>query len=190
MALFNVPANVKVDDFFKTYVPKQFSELTKGVDLSGMAGKELTVQFDIDGKKYCLKIKDGKNLTVIPGGIDKPVLCVALNEADWRAAVTGQMEGVIDRFADPAQAANPDILNTMLSTKGCLKVELKKPDGNLMPFSMVFNGETQPCGTIKLSLDNWRAMQKKETNGQNLFMAGQMQIDGDMMFLMSLNALL
>jgi len=190
MALFKVPKDVSVDDFFKSHVPKQFAEMTKSADMSAMAGKEFTVQFDVSGKKYGLRIKDGKSLNVIAGGMDKPMLGLKLNEPDWRDTVTGKTEGIIDRFTDPSQAADPAMFSNLLSTRGTLHVELRKPDGSVMPFSMTFNGEAQPAATIKLSLSDWVSMQKKETNGQNLFMAGKMQFEGDVVFLMSLNNLL
>ena len=190
MALFKVPADISVDDFFKTYIPKQFSETVKSADMSAMAGKEFSIQFEISGQKYCLHIKDGKDLKVIAGGIDKPMLSVKLNEPDWRDTITGKTQGIIDRFTDPTQAADPNMFSNLVGTRGTLHVELTKPDGKVMPFSMSFNAEKEPAATIKLSLENWVAMQKKETNGQNLFMAGKMQFDGDVVFLMSLNNLL
>jgi len=186
MAL-SAPKDVKVDDFFKTLVPQQFAEMVKGKDLSVMKGKDFTLQFDIGGKKYCMLIKDGTNLQVKEGGVEKPMICIALSEPDWRAAVTGQAEGVIDNFSDPGQMTSLDRYNTLLQTKGKLNVDL---DNGKMKFSMVFNGESVPEGTMKLSLKDWVSVQKKETNGQNLFMSGQLSIDGDMMFLMSLNALI
>jgi len=189
MPAFNVPKDVSVDDFFKNFMPKQFADTVKGADMSVMAGKEFSIQFEVSGKKYCLLIKDGKDLKVIAGGIDKPIMSVKLNEQDWRDTITGKTEGIIDRFTDPTQVADAGMFNNLLSTRGTLHVELSKSDG-MMPFSMCFNAEAQPSATIKLSLEDWKAMQKKETNGQNLFMAGKMQFDGDMVFLMSLNNLL
>ena len=41
-----VPANVSVDDFFKNFVPKQFVEVLGKLDVSAMAGKVFTVQFN------------------------------------------------------------------------------------------------------------------------------------------------
>lgn len=187
MALFNAPKDVKVDDFFKSIVPEQFSEMVKGKDLSVMKGKDFSLQFDVGGKKYCLLIKDGDKLQMVEGGVDKPMLCICMNEPDWRAAVTGQAGGVIDNFSDPGQMTSIDRYNTLLGTKGKLIVDL---DNGKMKFSMIFNGESSPEGTMKLSTEDWVAVQKKETNGQNLFMSGKLSIDGDMMFLMGLNALL
>ena len=55
---------------------------------------------------------------------------------------------------------------------------------------LIFNGEAAPQVTIKLTMADWVAMQKGEETGQALFMSGRMQAQGDMVFLMALQALL
>lgn len=189
MVEFKVPANVSVDDFFKTYVPKQFQEALAGANLSAMAGKEFTLQFNIEGKKYAIRIKDGKALEVIPGGLAKPMLTLSLSESFWRDSITGKIPGAMDQFTDPTQAADANRYNALQSTKGTLKVELNLPDGKVVPLALTFNGEAAPEVTIKLALSDWLAMQRKETDGQSLFMAGKMQFDGDITFLMQLQSL-
>lgn len=190
MVQFNVPDDVSVDDFFKSHVPDQFDKMTEGADMSALDGKEFKLQFEVDGKKYCLNIKNGKEVEIIEGGVDGAVLSLSLSEDDWRAAVTGKLEGVIDRFIDPTQIADKTMLGSLLSTKGKLNVQLKKPDGAQMPVSMVFNGQQSPEATINLTLDDWVAMQKGEANGQTLVMSGKMTFSGDMMFLMNLQQLM
>jgi len=190
MVEFKVPADVSVDEFFKTHVPKQFKEVLATANVSAMAGKEFTLQFDIEGKKYALKIKDGKALEVIPGGLDKAMLSLKLKESFWRDSITGKIPGALDQFTDPTQAADAGRYNALLATKGTLKVELTKEDGQMAPLAMTFNGESTPEVTIKLALGDWLAMQKKETDGQSLFLAGKMQFDGDIAFLMQLQSLI
>lgn len=189
MVEFKVPANITVDDFFKTHVPTQFKELLANANVSAMAGKEFTLQFNIEGKKYAIRIKDGKSLEVIPGGLDKAMLTLSLSESFWRDAITGNVPGAMDQFTDPSQVADLNRYNALLNTKGTLKVELKLPDGNTIPLGLTFNGETSPEVTIKLALEDWLAMQRKQTDGQSLFMAGKMQFEGDVTFLMQLQAL-
>jgi hypothetical protein len=83
--------------------------MIKGKDLSVMKGKDFTLQFDIGGKKYCMLIKDGTSLKVVEGGVDKPMICIALSEPDWRAAVTGQAEGVTIYYK--VQASDASVTN-------------------------------------------------------------------------------
>jgi putative sterol carrier protein len=190
MAKFKVSENVSVEQFFKDAVPQQFQDMIAGADMSALAGKEFKLQFNVAGKKYCLNIKDGRDVEIIEGGVDCASLAISLGESDWRDAVTGKLEGVIDRFTDPSQLANPKTLSTLLSTTGALNVELKKPDGNVMPISMSFNGGTNPEATISLTLEDWVTMQKGQTDGQSLVMSGKMSFTGDMMFLMGLQNLM
>lgn len=190
MVRFDVPEDIEVEDFYTQVVPRHFKEAISGLDPSTMSGKEFTLQFHIDEKVYCLRITDGKDLEMIEGGIEKPMLALSLRETDWREAVTGKMTGLLDRFTDPIQAADPDRYNKLLGTKGNLKIELKKDDGAIMPVTLIFNGEEKPEVTMKLDLSDWVAMQMNEVTGQALFMSGRLQAQGDMVFLMGLQALL
>ena len=102
MAKFNVPCDVSVSDFLEKVVPAKFKEITADANLSSLAGKEVNLQFNVNDQSYCLNIKDGTNLEVIKGGVAKPLLTLSLSEQIFLDAVTGKIEGMIDRFTDPA----------------------------------------------------------------------------------------
>jgi putative sterol carrier protein len=189
MAKFNVPSGVSVDDFFTKHVPAQFKEITAGANLSSLAGKEVNLQFNVNDQSYCLNIKNGTNLEIIKGGVAKPLLTLSLSEQIFLDAVTGKIEGMIDRFTDPVEIADPARLNTLIGTKGTLNLNLKK-DGNTLPVTMIFNGEAKPSVDISLELQDWLAIQNKQTTGQNLFMNGKLKFSGDMILLMKLQTLI
>jgi putative sterol carrier protein len=189
MAKFTVPSGVSVKDFFETHVPAQFKEITAGANLSSLAGKEVNLQFNVSDQKYCLKIKDGTNLEIVKGGVDKPLLTLSLSEQVFLDAVTGKIEGMIDRFTDPVEIADPMRLKNLMETKGTLNLTIKQ-DGNNIPVTMVFNGEEKPAVDISLDLQDWIAMQNKQTTGQNLFMNGKLKFAGDMTLLMKLQPLI
>jgi putative sterol carrier protein len=189
MAKFSVPSGVSVTDFFEKHVPAQFKEITAGANLSSLAGKEINLQFNVNDQKYCLSIKDGTNLNVVKGGVDKPLLTLALSEQILMDSVTGKVEGMIDRFTDPVEIADPTRLNNLLATKGTLNLTLKNGD-SAIPVTMIFNGEAKPSVDLSLELKDWIAMQNKETTGQNLFMNGKMKFTGDMVLLMKLQTLI
>ena len=189
MAKFSVPSGVSVDDFFTKHVPSQFKEITAGANLSSLAGKEINLQFNVNDQKFCLKIKDGTNLEIVKGGVDKPLLTIALSEQILLDSVTGKVEGMIDRFTDPVEIADPMRLQNLMETKGTLNLTLKQ-DGNNIPVTMIFNGEAKPSVDLSLELKDWIAMQNKETTGQNLFMNGKMKFTGDMVLLMKLQTLI
>ena len=189
MAKFKVPDGVSVNDFFEKHVPEQFKEITAGANLSSLAGKEVNLQFNVNDQKYCLNIKDGTNLNIIKGGVDKPLLTMSLSEKLFLDAVTGKLEGMIDRFTDPVEIADPTRLKNLMDTKGTLNLTLKQ-DGNTLPVAMIFNGEAKPSVDISLDFQDWLAIQNKQTTGQNLFMNGKLKFMGDMVLLMKLQTLL
>ncbi|MCX5848046.1 MAG: SCP2 sterol-binding domain-containing protein [Deltaproteobacteria bacterium] len=189
MAKFSVPSDVTVDEFFEKHVPAQFKEITAGANLSSLVGKEVNLQFNVNDQKYCLKIKDGTNLNIVKGGVDKPLLTLALSEQIFLDSVTGKIEGMIDRFTDPVEIANPSRLKALMETKGTLKLNLKNGDNNI-PVTMIFNGEEKPNVEINVDLKDWIAIQNKETTGQNLFMNGKLKFTGDMVLLMKLQTLI
>jgi putative sterol carrier protein len=189
MAKFSVPSGVSVNDFFEKHVPTQFKDITAGANLSSLAGKEVNLQFNVNDQKYCLNIKDGSNLNVIKGGVDKPLLTLSLSEQVLMDSVTGKIEGMIDRFTDPVEIADPARLSNLMNTKGTLNLTLKN-GAESIPVTMIFNGEAKPAVDISLELKDWIAMQNKETTGQNLFMNGKLKFTGDMMLLMKLQTLI
>jgi hypothetical protein len=151
MAKFSVPSGVSVDDFFTKHVPSQFKEITAGANLSALTGKEINLQFNVNAQKYCLKIKDGTNLEIVKGGVDKPLLTLALSDQVLLDSVTGKIEGMIDRFTDPVEIADPMRLKNLMDTKGTLNLTLKNGD-NAIPVTMIFNGEAKPSVDISLEL--------------------------------------
>ena len=189
MAKFNVPSGVSVNEFFEKHVPEQFKDITAGANLSSLVGKEVNLQFNVNDQKYCLKIKDGTNLEVVKGGVDKPQLTLALSEQVFLDAVTGKVEGMIDRFTDPVEIADPMRLKNLMEIKGTLNLTFKQ-NGNEIPVTMIFNGEAAPKVDISLDLQDWIAMQNKQTTGQNLFMNGKLKFAGDMTLLMKLQTLI
>jgi putative sterol carrier protein len=190
MIHFDAPADIKVDDFFDNYVPRQFQEIMAAAGSDVLKNKEFSLQFDIDQKKYCLRTKDGSSLVVVKGGIDNPMISVSVSEASWRDAVTGKIEGVLDRFIDPTQIADSARYERVKVTKGTLRIELSEPDATVekLRATIVFNGAPKPAVTVKLLRTDWVALQNHEVTGQALFMNGKMKVTGDMGFLMALQA--
>ncbi len=51
---------------------------------------------------------------------------------------------------------------------------------------MIFNGDEEPMAVMKLSTDNFRMISAGENNPINMFMSGDIKLEGDMGFAMSL----
>lgn len=190
MAKFRVPENIGVDEFFTDLVPSQFAEVIADSNMSSLSGKEVALQYTVSDKCYAMKIKDGTQVEVIKGGVANPLMAIALNENDWRDAMTGKLEGVIDRFSDPAQLADTKRLRTLTSTKGKIDINIKREDEEDIPLSIIFNGVQKPYVAIKVGLDDWVSMQNKKVSGTWLFTKGKIKYTGDMVFMLSLQSIL
>lgn len=189
MAIF--PRDIKIQDFFENQVPKIFKEGLSKVNTKSLQGTEFSLQFNITGAgSYCLKVKNGKDLNIIEGGVDKPDITIELSENDFRDSIAGIVPGTMDIFMNMDQVANRDKLEQVKKVAGTLNLELNKPDGGVFKIKMVFSGSSQPQASLKMMLDDYVKMTKKEVDGQSLFMSGKMGFEGDMMFLIQLQGVM
>lgn len=188
------PDGISVDDFFTNFVPEQFNqmkELLNAVDLSFLTGKDFNMQFNVEGKVYGIKFKNGNDLAVVSGAVDDPAIALYVSEKDWRDAVTGKFNKMADDFSgDPSSFIDANRYSALQSTNGTLNMNLKKNDGGILPLKVVFNGVETPAVTVNLDMADGMAMLNKTTNGMNLFMNGKLKFTGDMVLLMKLQNLM
>jgi putative sterol carrier protein len=188
------PEGIGVDDFFTKFVPEQFSqmkEMLNVVDLSFLSGRDFNMQFNVEGKVYGIKFKNGKDMEVINGAVDKPAVSLYVSEKDWRDAVTGKFNKMADDFSgDPTSFIDATRYNALQSTKGAVNMNLKKDDGGTLPLKIVFNNVETPAVTVNLDMVDAMAMINKATTGQALLMNGKLKFTGDMVLLMKLQSLM
>lgn len=189
MIKFNASKDIEISDFFENYVPEIFEQSTSGMDQKKLKGKDFKLQFNVNGTKYGVEIVDGREVKIHKGGVDGANLVLETSEKDWRENVTGEVEGVIERFIDPAELTVAGRYEKVQTMKGTLNLTLTR-DEEPMKAVIVFNGANEPITNMTLKMTDWVGMMKGEQNGQMLFMQGAMQVDGDMMLLMSLQALM
>ncbi len=188
------PEGIGVDDFFTKFVPEQFNafkEMLNVVDLSFLADKDFNMQFDVEGKVYSVKFKNGKDIEVINGPVSTPDFSLYVSEKDWRDAVTGKFNKMADDFSgDPTSFIDAKRYQALKTTNGTLNMNLKKDDGGILPLKVVFNGVANPSVTVNLDMVDGLAMINKATTGMNLFMNGKLKFTGDMVLLMKLQNLM
>ncbi len=182
----DIPENVSVQDYFENYVPKLFEEQIGAMAIAGMEGTEFTVQFNVDGQIYAIRVKEGKELEIVKGGIDGPMMDVTLNEDAWRKAITGNLPGS-DMFTELGNTANRKTYDAVNGQKGTLTLELTDPDANI---TVIFNGSATPAVTLKASAATFADINSGKTAAPMAFMQGQLKLEGDMAFAMSLNSLM
>jgi putative sterol carrier protein len=74
---------------------------------------------------------------------------------------------------------------TVKNLHGSFNVELSNDDGSQYHIQVVFNGATEPNALLKMKTSDSVLIMRKKENPVNLFMAGDMQIEGDMEFSMA-----
>ncbi len=182
----DVPQDVTVKDYFQNYVPKMFEEQSGGKSIPGMEDTEFTLQFTIDGTVMGIVVKNANELQVVDGGVDNAMMAVEISEAVWREAITGKLPGS-EMFTDLGQTASRKMYDAVRGVKGTLDLELSDPDVSI---KIVFNGAGSPSATLRASAATWNEMQTGQLPGPMAFMQGKLKMEGDMAFVMSLNALM
>ena len=185
----NVKDNVTVKEYFEEVVPELFKEQLGGKTTTGMDGTLFSIQFNIDSLTYSLKVADARDLEVVAGAIDTPMIKVALPEDIWRQAVTGKLAGAMDMFTDMGSMANRRSYDNLKSAKGMMTLDLDA-NGTPVNIGVCFNGSDSPKCTFKAAVEDWGKISTGEIPGPMAFMQGKLKIDGDMPFAMSLSNLM
>jgi len=185
-----VPENVNPKEFFERIVPKQFEAAKAANPIEGMDGTEFSMQFDVDGPNggsWSVIVTDGKDMKINSGPFDKAHLTMKLAESDWRDSVTGKTGVMMDMNRQLNASKARTQLEALKGIKGKLITLLKKPDGSVMPVTIIFNKVEDPVATIKMAMEDYVLMNEGKLDGQSAFMQGKLLIEGDMMFAMQLS---
>jgi len=188
-----VKDDVTIDEYFKQFVPAMFAEQVKTASICDMDGTVAKLMFNIasDGQKhtYSLIIKDARELEVLPGPADGALVCLEMDEATWRDAVTGKLGGAIEMFTDVNKVANRARFEKLKDIKGTLALDLTRADGSPVNLDVIFNGSPDPKAIFRCPLDTWVSISSGQVSGVNAFMGGQLKIEGNMPLAIELSAL-
>ncbi len=190
--MFNVPENIEVKEFFERVVPETIGPLLRDNPVKGMEGTEFRLQFNITGEGggiYSIKVKDGKEMEVVSGGISEPHIEIEISEKNWREAITGKVEGVMDIFFSP-QRASRNQFEALKNIKGVMIAEFDRDYESPFFVKLKFNNAEAPQVKFKLRLSDYIAIIKGQLDRVNAFMMGKIRIEGDMGFAMKLNQLM
>ena len=196
------PANTSPKEFFEVHVPKAFAanplsddarqiDVTLGVRLEGSGGGE-----------WCFHLKEG-SLTVEPGSTDDAAFTVLQSVDDWRGAL---WEGRGGAFGKQAQALftpgagagagaggmSPAALAPLQALRGVIKMVVTgDPGGDWAVAFKLGPGPVpaQPTTTVSVSAADAAALERGELDPMQAFMAGRIQIAGDMTLLMQMQAI-
>jgi putative sterol carrier protein len=185
-----VPENINPKEFFEQLLLKQFEAAKATNPIEGMEGTEFSMQFDVDGPNggtWSVVVKNGKDMKISAGPYDKAQITMKLSESDWRDSVTGKSGIMMDMNRQLNASRAKTQLEALKNIKGKMITLLKKPDGSVMPVTIMFNKADNPVTTIKMAVEDYVAMNEGKLDGQSAFMQGKIEIEGDMMFAMQLS---
>jgi hypothetical protein len=174
-------STMQMQEYLESYIPSVIERFLAEKPVPQMEGTSFTTQVTVEGERsftFGIKINDAREIKVEPGGLENPMLSVSLTE-DVFKPVTSQVTQMVGRkqFDEIAKA------------KGTLTIEAVMPGEWVLPIKLTFNGASDPKATMRGPAEVILKVMTGELNGPQAFMGGQMKIDGDMMFLMSLSSL-
>jgi hypothetical protein len=182
-----VPEDVTPDQFFEQLLPMGF---TAQREAGGATPQDFTLGYHLTGAgggDWIVTIANGQMTARKTSG--EANLSFTLSVDDWRDAVLGRDGASLAVILPQSRPGRPDNSGRAKQLKGTMALELTREGKDPMKVEMAFNNAAQPRTTMKAKLADYVAMQEGRLNGQEAFMTGKLQIQGDMGFLMQIAAL-
>lgn len=178
-----IPNNISIKELLTSLSPSIAREAitSSGADKE-LKGTEFSLAVDVSGDIYSYLVKDGTDFTVKEGDIDAPMVRVRVRRETLEQMIATQN---LDMLLGIQSDLNKNKYNVLKSLKGSFTAELANDDGSVFVIDTIFNNTADPKATFRMKTTDSISLIRKETNPVNLFMSGQMKIDGDMAFAMS-----
>lgn len=165
--------------FFETVVPQMFQAVTEVFPVPDMEGTTFTLQVKLTGEngtQYGITIKDAREISVTPGGIDDPMLAVELPASVF-----------IDMIRRTISSPMQDMYNAVKDVRGTIVFEPVLKDGEPpLSVKMVMNQTADPSITLTADLPTFMGIMNGEESPPTAFMQGKLKIDGNLPFGMDL----
>ncbi len=169
---------VGIQEFLESYIPSLVRKRLAEKPLPDMEGTLFTLQITFKGEKslvYGISIKDAREISVTPGGVENPMLHVIIGEdfirplVDMASSLTGRKQ-----------------YDAVSQARGTVDLEVTMPGDWVMPVTAVFNGASQPSLKIMGKSGDLAEVAAGKINGPMAFMQGKIKLEGDMAFGLSL----
>lgn len=173
----------KIQELLTTILPEKTKESIAARGASNeLQGTTITMSVDVDGQHYSYTLTDGANMDVTNEANPSAMVIIRVSEADLNKMIDNNELDIIQMVMTELDKSK---LDTVSRLSGTFKAELSNDDGSNYKIEVTFNGAPEPNATFKMKTSDTAAMMRKEENPVNLFMAGAMQIEGDMQFSMA-----
>lgn len=178
-----IESNTSINDLLSVVLPEKAktSISTRGA-AEELHGTTITMTLDVSGNYYSYKVSDGTQVEVVYEKIDDAMVTISVSEEDLGKMI---QNNELDIILMVITELNKTKYETVKNLNGSFKAELSNDDGSLYQIEVMFNGAREPNALFKMKTSDSALMMRKEQNPVNLFMAGAMQIEGDMQFSMA-----
>jgi hypothetical protein len=160
--------------------------LSKNINKKDLLGTEFTFVVDVSGDKYNYITYDGINIIYLESDIKKPMLRIKISRDNLeRMIITANLDLLVGVHSDFKRSK----LNIIQNLSGTMLVELQENDGTVFNFEMIFNDAEKPKSFFKMSTSDSCAMKRKERKPLDLYLLGNLKVEGDIFFALSVEPL-
>jgi hypothetical protein len=201
------PDPIEATEFLEDFVPGAFAELAGGRRLPET---DLELGFQLLGEgggEWVYRVRDGA-LDVVRTGRDHATVTVIQSVEDWRGALWEGRGGIFGRTAsavlsgaafetlrEAAGDREPSFepLEPIRALEGLVRVVLAGDAGGDWSLAVKLGpGEipSEPSATVTIQADDAAAIERRELDPLQAFMAGRIQVVGDMTLVLQMQAVL
>jgi putative sterol carrier protein len=178
-----IKADTSISELLTVVLPRQTKESIKSRGAEGeLQGTEITMTLEVSGRSYSYKLINGTQMEVIDDKIDNVMVTISVSEQDLAKMI---QNNELDIILMVMTELNKTKYETVRRLSGAFKAELSNDDGSKYNIEVTFNGAKAPTAIFRMKTSDSALMMRKVENPVNLFMAGAMQIEGDMQFSMA-----
>lgn len=142
----------------------------------------ITMTLDVSGSYYSYTVINGSEVEMVCDKLDNAMVSIRVSEEELVKMI---QNSELDIILMVITELNKTKYETVKNLNGSFKAELGNDDGSTYHIEVIFNGATEPNALFRMRTSDSALMMRKEENPVNLFMAGSMQIEGDMQFSMA-----
>jgi putative sterol carrier protein len=179
----SIQPNTSINELLTVVLPNQAKEsISARGAIEELQDTVITMTLDVSGNYYSYKVTNGIEVELICDKIDNAMVTIRVSEEELVKMI---QNNELDIILMVITELNKTKYETVKSLNGSFKAELSNDDGSKYHIEVIFNGATEPNALFKMKTSDSALMMRKEENPVNLFMAGSMQIEGDMQFSMA-----
>lgn len=178
-----IQPTTSINDLLSVVLPERTKESisTRGA-VEELKGTVITMTLDVSGKYYSYKVTNGSDIEVVYDKIDNAMVTICVSEEELAKMI---QNNELDIILMVITELNKTKYETVKNLNGSFRAELSNDDGSQYHIEVIFNGAKEPNALFRMKTSDSALMMRKEENPVNLFMAGSMQIEGDMQFSMA-----